>query len=170
MINEKNKNAKGITLISLVVAIAVLMIVSNIIIYYAKDNLKVGKLKAMQSDIANLRDKISSYYAQNGAIPAKIKYTNINHIKESGVISSNVDIGDFYVIDLSALENLTLNYGRDFEKVKEDSENSKQYKDLYIINETSHNIFYVEGIQVDNDIFYTDYTKEEIDTKAVSLR
>ncbi len=174
MIKGKIKNAKGISLVSLAIAVIVLVILTNIIIYNARDNLKVGNLKEMQNDIMNLRDKVSSYYAQNGKIPASLRYTNIEAIKQANLISDNVDEGEFFVIDLSALDNLTLNYGKDFEKVKGKNslteEEEKNFTDLYIINETSHNIFYVEGIKLDNEIFYTDYTSEDVDLEAVDLR
>ena len=174
MIKGKIKNAKGISLVSLAIAVIVLVILTNIIIYNARDNLKVGNLKEMQNDIMNLRDKVSSYYAQNGKIPASLRYTNIEAIKHANLISDNVDEGEFFVIDLSALDNLTLNYGKDFEKVKGKNslteEEEKNFTDLYIINETSHNIFYVEGIKLDNEIFYTDYTSEDVDLATVDLR
>ena len=174
MINTKMKSARGISLISLVITTIVLIILANVIIYNVRDELRLGKLENMQNDIENLKDKISSYYAQNGKIPASLKYTNVNDIKNAGVISNEVDTGEFFVIDLSALENLTLNYGRDYEKVKEmeslTDEDAKNYTDLYIINEASHNIFYVAGITVDNENYYTDYTADSIDTTSVDLR
>ncbi len=170
MINKKIHNARGISLVSLAITVAILLILGNVLAYNISDNLKLEKLKKMQNDIENLNDKVSYYYSQNGKIPANIQYTNINGIKEAGVISTAVDTGDFLVIDLSAIENLTLNYGQDYEKVKENVENANNYTDLYIINTASHNIFYVEGIKVDNDVFYTNYTADEIETKAVDLR
>lgn len=177
MIKNKKIEEKGISLISLVVATTVLVILANVIIYNAKDNLKIGNLKEMQNDISNLRDKVSSYYAQNGKIPASLSYTNeeaIEKIRQAGVISQKVDIGEFKVIDLSAIDNLTLNRGEDYKKIKAienpSMEQVNQYTDLYIINETSHNVFYVEGIKLDNEVFYTDYTAEEIDKASVDLR
>lgn len=170
MINAKMKSARGISLVSLVITTIVLILLANVIIYNVRDELRLGKLENMQNDIENLRDKISSYYAQNGKIPASLEYTNVNDIKNAGVISKEVDTGEFFVIDLSALENLTLNYGRDFEKVKDNSGDVNSYTDLYIINEASHNIFYVAGITVDNENYYTDYTADSVDTVSVDLR
>lgn len=167
---SKMREAKGISLISLVITIIVLMILSNMIIYHLKDNIKLRELIEMQSDIDNLRDKVSTYYMQNGKIPASIKYTNIEAIRDSGVISDAVDVGDFLVIDLSAIENLTLNKGQDFEKVKNNPADADSYTDLYIINEKSHNVFYVAGVTVDTKTFYTDYTADEVDTASVTLR
>ena len=171
MIKEKLKKENGITLVSLVIATIVIVILANVIIYNVRDNLKVGNLKEMQNDISNLRDKVSSYYSENGKIPASIEYTNIENIRNAGVINSATDTGKFLVIDLSAMDNLTLNYGKDYEKVKMNPGAVNQYQDLYIINEESHNIFFVKGVIIDGKTFYTDYTYEDVrDEVAVELR
>ena len=125
----------------------------------------------MYNDISNLRDKVASYYNEYGAIPGKVEYTAVSHLKDAGAIGAN-DGKKFYVLDLDKLDGVTLNFGKDYEKVK-----NQQYvdvnllRDLYIINEKSHNIFYSEGIQVkDNDtikIFYTD--DENIDKVEVPI-
>ena len=166
---------KGITMISVTIIVIVILILTGVLIYDARDSLKVTKLQSMQSDIQNLRDKISNYYAQYGQIPARIKYTNtdnIGKIMTTGVISPKIDTGDFYIIELSSLENLTLNYGEDYKNITNATTESEasQYEDIYIINEISQNIFYVEGIQVDGEWFYTDYTSEDVDTVTVNLR
>ena len=44
----------------------------------------------------------------------------------SSVLSTQNDTGDFYVIDLEAMQGITLNYGKEYEKVKND-ENMKAY-------------------------------------------
>lgn len=170
------KEQKGINLISLSVAVTVILILTSITLYNATENIKISKLKAMQADIENLSDKVSSYYSQYGELPVNknIEYTNINKIKNSGVISSFVDTGKFYVIDLSKIENLTLNYGEEYEKIKNGetttSEQINELTDIYIINETSHNVFYVAGINLNDRVYYTNYTAADIDTKAVELK
>ena len=177
MIKAKIKENKGITLISVVLSIIVLLVLTSIIIYNVQDNFKIEKLGKLESDIANLRDKISIYYSQYEDIPAKAEYTNTGNIDS---ISSVVDIGKFLVIDLGAIDNLTLNYGKDYEKVKNlsnfksgntlTSSEMRENTDLYIINETSHNIFYVKGVSINNHMYYTDYYKDEKDVAPVQLR
>lgn len=168
--NNKLKNSKGITLISLMVTIIALLIVSNITIYSVKDSLGIGRLKDMQNDIENLNDKISAYYNQYGTLPIiNEEYTNITEIKVAGLISETVDKGKFYIIDLSALENLTLTYGKDFKNVNNTSDKNT-LKDIYIINETSHNIFYVKGIKLDDKMFYTNYMEDQVDKEAVDIK
>ena len=162
------RNQKGINLISLTITVLVILVLTNVVIYNVKSNLKTQNIKSLQTDISNLREKISTYYSQYGEIPANKEYTNTGNIN---VISSAVDTGKFYVIDLSALDNITLNYGMDYEKIKSgEVTDVNTLSDLYIINKDSHNIFYVEGVTLDNQTFYTDYTTSDVDTEAVELR
>lgn len=168
--NNKLKNSKGVTLVTLIVTIIVLLIVSNVTIYSVKNNLGIEKLKNMQNDIENLSDKISAYYNQYGTLPIiDGEYTNINEIETAELIDKNVDKGNFYIIDLSALENLTLTYGKDFKNIKNTSDKNT-LKDIYIINETSHNIFYVKGIKSDGEMYYTNYTADQVDKEAVDIK
>ena len=168
--NNKLKNSKGVTLVTLIVTIIVLLIVSNVTIYSVKNNLGIEKIKNMQNDIENLSDKISAYYNQYGTLPIiNEEYTNINEIKDAGLISATVDKGKFYIIDLSSLENLTLTYGKDFKNVNNTSDKNT-LKDIYIINETSHNIFYVKGIKSDGEMYYTNYTSDQVDKEAVDIK
>mgnify|MGYP000661177381 CR=1 FL=1 len=172
---KKILNNKGISLISLTITVVVILILTSIILYNASKDVKISNLSALQSDIVNLQDKVASYYAQYGKIPAitSNEYTNIDDIKNAGVISSSVDTGKFYVIDLSAMENVTLNYGKDYEKVRtgeaQTSEQINNLKDIYIINETSHNIFYVEGIKIDNEQYYTNYSLISLESLLIAL-
>ncbi len=170
--NGKLKSNKGITLVALTITVIIILIVTNIIIYNVRDNLGVEKLRNMQNDIEQLSDKISTYYAQYGNIPSKIEYDNISKIQEAGLIGAN-DIGKFYIIDLSAIENLTLTYGKDYETAKNwitKEDINDTFNDLYIINESSHNIFYVKGVKLGKEVFYTNYTSEEVDNKQVQLK
>ena len=172
MMKKLIKKSKGVSLISLVITVAVILILTNVVVYNAADTLKTTKLSNMQADIENLRDKVSTYYAQYGMIPAdtSIAYTNTSHINS---ISEATDTGPFYVIDLVAMENITLNYGKDYEKIRSGQATTQdqinQLTDLYIINETSHNIFYVDGIEAGDETFYTDYSAEDKDKVAVKL-
>ena len=166
------KGNKGVNLISLTIAVTVILILTGTIIVSSVSSLKSNKLRNMQADIDNLRDKVSNYYSQYGEIPAdkNIEYTNISHINS---VSEAVDTGAFYVIDLSAVENVTLNYGKDYEKIRNGEatteEEINKLTDLYIINADSHNIFYVEGIEIDGEIFFTDYGEEEKDAVPIEM-
>ena len=170
---NKLKQSKGVTMIALVITIIVLLILTNMLIYNAQDSVHIQALNNLYNDIELLRNKVSSYYHEYGKIPAEIKYTNISQLENANILSENNDITDeFYVIDLEAMQGITLNYGKDYEKIKADKENANNYTDVYIININSHNIFYAQGIGIKQNettkIYYTDYT--EPDETTIDLR
>lgn len=175
---NKIKQEKGVTLTILVITVITLMIITGTLIYNVEDSTRIKKLTNLYSDIDLLRTKVTDYYEEYGEIPAKIKYTNTSGL--SNVLSKNNDtVDDFYVIDLEAMKGITLNYGNDYEKIindttitKENPEKADQYKDLYIINKNSHNIFYAKGVSIQDKnsvkMYYTDYTIP--DETVVDLR
>ena len=168
------KKDRGITLISLSIAVIIILTITGMILYSAKDSIYIKNLTNMQNDIANLRDKVSLYYSEYGEIPAKTEYPDISKLQSAGVIGAN-DTGKFLILELENLEGLTLNYGEDYERYKVgDYTNLTDLTDIYIINENSNNIFYVEGIRVtqnsETQIYYTDYTegdKQTVEVKEV---
>ena len=109
------KNQKGVNLVSLSVAVIVIITIVGTVLYNVRTNLGVQKLKAMQADIENLRGKVANYYLQYGALPI-LKQQEI----EDSILSENVktiengniETGKYYVIDLSAMENITLTYDK----------------------------------------------------------
>lgn len=149
MINLKN-NQKGISLVTLVIAIAIMLIITSTLIYNISTGSDIRALNNMYNDITKLKDKIDLYYATHHTLPIiQANYENINNIKE---INPN-DNDKYYVIDLEALEGLNLTYGKDYASYKQGHSNS--FIDLYVINEASHSIYYVKGIKFDDKIYYT---------------
>ena len=115
MINDKLKNNKGITLVTLILAIVIMFIISSILIYNAQTGTETKVLNSMYNDVKTLKDRIDIYYSRYGALPiVSTKYTNIDNIKG---INAN-DNENYYVIDLESLENLTLTYGKDYSEYK----------------------------------------------------
>ena len=170
MMKNKIKQEKGVTLSILVITIIVLLILTSTLIYNAKGSIHIQNTTKLYNDLELLREKVSEYYNEYGEIPGKIEYTNIGNL--SNVLSKNNDTGKFYVIDLEAMKGISLNYGKDYENIKNNPNNANSYTDIYIINENSHNIFYVNGITITNDdtsrTYYTDYM--EPDETTVDLR
>lgn len=169
--NKFFKQEKGINLISLTITIIIILIITGILIFNARDSIYIKNLQNMYNDISTLREKVSLYYSQYGAIPAKYEFNNIGNLQSAGVIGAN-DTGKFYIIDLKALPSLTLNYGKDYYKAEEENSDINSLEDVYIINETSHNIFYVQGVSVKSGdttkVYYTD--EENIDTAEVDIK
>lgn len=159
---SKVKQEKGVTLIVLVITVIALSILTFTITVNTKNSAEIRRLSQLKSDIANLNQKVSDFYNKYGEIPASIEYTNISGLQE--ILNNKEKSADskFYVLNLQAMKGISLNYGQDYENVKgTNTENANNYKDLYIINNLTHNIFYVDGVSVTEDgqskVYYTSY-------------
>lgn len=146
------KANKGISLVSLIITIAVMMIIASITINISFDRFEINNLNKMLNDLELLEDKVSNYYLKYDVIPVvrdndnniiKYTYTTLNFDKNAG------DNENYYIIDLKAMEGISLNYGED------GFYNPNTSDDVYIINEKSHSIYYVRGIELDNEYYHS---------------
>ena len=150
------KSSKGISLVALTVTVMILLIISSMLVYNAKSEVKIRNLMKMNNDLSELKDKIDMYYAKNGDIPLLMQYPN--HIKFE---QQPNDMGEYYIIDIRAINILSLNYGSGFEKYLNLS-GAEGSEDVYIIDKQSHHIYYARGINVDGNIFYTNTSDDKV--------
>lgn len=182
----KIKNNQGVTIIVLVITIIVLLILSGIIVSGAKNQQTINNINKLNSDIETIEAKVTQYYLKNNDLPIfksieneeqivyalnkndligkfekQVQESLDNKIKENINKQINVnDEGAYYVINLGLLENLSLNYGREYSKWNTvENANSTIYKDLYIINGVTHQIYYPMGIKTVDKAYY--FTKIE---------
>jgi len=138
------KNEKGITMITLVITIIVLAIVTMTIATNSYDSTQLSKLTKLDNDIKALNDRIATYYLEHESDPNPLlrlpllgnAYTKDTIKKYIPDVSGN-DGDEYYTIDLSLLDNLTLNYGKDYLSFGADQ---------YVINLESHIIYYWKGV------------------------
>lgn len=165
MIKGTIKSNNGITLISLIFAIILMIVISSTVIYNAHTGLTTRALNNMYNDIKTLKDRVDIYYSKYSKLPIieNPQYTNVDNFKS---INKN-DNNNYFVIDLESLDNLTLTYGKEFATYKQSQIAPKG--DIYVINEKSHTIYYVAGIVLDNKTYYTipeEYTEIKFSTKC----
>ena len=149
------KNQKGITLMLLVITVILMALVTGTIAYNSSSNLYMRLYYNMCSDIELLDEKIALYYLNHkneseiqNQIPITSETISISDLIDD-YNSNNVNYnpnnsGTLYKIDLSKLENLSLNYTD------------------YYIDSQSHTIYFCDGIDVDGTLYYTvpiNYTK-----------
>ena len=135
---------------SLIILIVVFFMILFIMVNSIKTNIQLNKLSNMFKDIEVLEDKISMYYLNYGTIPIKSKIEGFTNS-----LNPNDD-SNYYEIDLEKLENINLYYKKKNEGLK----------DIYIINELSHTIYYYKGIEYNNYTFFSkelDYMNIEIE-------
>lgn len=145
----KIKEQKGITLLILSVAVVIMLIISTILIYNATRGIDNTYLTNMYNDISVLKDKVSVYYVRHGKLPVlNFTYPNVEKLKGINVNDND----NYYIIDLKLLDGLTLNYGRGYDLIEEQQ---KYSNDIYVVNEQSHSVYYMLGIEYDGEIYYT---------------
>lgn len=147
------KSNKGISLVSLIITIAVMMIISSIAVNMSMDRFEINNLNKMINDLELLEDKVSNYYLKYNRMPIarnsennaiKYTYTTIDFEKSAG------DNENYYIVDLEALgDGVSLNYGKD------GFENPNSSEDVYIINEKTHSIYYVKGIEMKGKYYHS---------------
>lgn len=151
------KNNKGISLVSLVITIAVMLIIASISINMSLDRFEINNYNKMINDLELLENKVSNYYLKYNTIP--IARDNENNVIKYTYTTLNFDEENknYYIIDLRALdEGVSLNYGKD------GFENINASNDVYIINEQSHNIYYVKGIEMKGKYYYSNTKNDNI--------
>lgn len=132
------KNETGITLISLIVTVALLVLITSIITAGAYDSTQLQRFTKLNSDIKVLRDRIAVYYIQNDTLPVDKKEYIKEELSEK-IKDLSVNDGDkYYKIDLTKIDNITLNYD-----------------DEYIINEESHEVYNLKGVTYKGIIYHT---------------
>ena len=165
------KNNKGITMISLVITIIVLIIVTSITIYNGTAQLGIKRVNSLYADIDSISTKVAEYYLKNEKLPV-FENEYIDSIdsqnklekifKENGAttnITNANDKGAYYVIDLTKLDNLTLNYGDDYKEWTNTS-TSEDLQNIYIINSVTHQIYFPHGVRLRDEYYFARFPDE----------
>jgi len=134
MINVKGN--KGITIVSLIVTIIVLLILSGTAIYNLSLSNGVGRYNNMVADIKLLNDKILVYYNKYGEIPKTHRQITVD-----GTVYNE--------IYLLKLDDLTLNYGKEYGEMEELTDSS----DVYVVDENL-NVYYLKGVEKSGEIYH----------------
>ena len=146
MINQYIKNENGPTMITLAVTALLLMIITGTLATNSYDSTQIAKLTKLDNDIKALNDRIAAYYVEHEELPIMGNPYSKNDLRNVISDLSGNDGDEYYTIDLSLLDNITLNYGEDYAALSENS---------YIINTESHVIYYLQGIRYKGVVYHT---------------
>lgn len=146
------KKQSGITLVSLIITIVVMLIISSTVVYVSLDRFEINNFNKMKNDIELLEDKVSNYYLKYNVLPIARDVNNKPIEYELSLLS--FENGKYYILDLEAMDGISLNYG------KEGFESPNSSNDVYVINEITHNVYYVKGIEL-KGIIYNHYIVKE---------
>ena len=155
---KNNYKKKGIALISLGIVVLILIMLSGFITYVSIDVISESEKVSFLKDITTIYEAVQEYYAVNGDIPSSDagKVLGVDEYKssqssEAALNSLDIELiknGDeqatFYEIDMSKIGIDKSIYG-----VK------KTGDDLFLVSNVSQNIYYFPGIEIDNNIYFS---------------
>lgn len=163
------KNNKGITMISLVITIIVLIIVTSVTIYNGTAQLGIKRVNNLYADIDSISTKVAEYYLKNEKLPVfENEYIdskkNLEKLFRENGATTNItnanDGDDYYVLDLSKLDNLTLNYGDEYKDWTSTS-SANDIQNIYIINSVTHQIYFPHGVRSGKDYYFARFPDED---------
>lgn len=168
---DNMKSKQGISLMVLIISISVMLILLSIIIVSVNNVSGNSKLAAFATDLSSIEDLTSSYYMKNNNFPIKVEdsKTEEEMVMNQGTLLSRVgeenkekfvdelklnndyneesdDLGEYYPIDLRKL---------DIESTKRGTEENGNLKDIYVVSYPSMNIYYIDGIKVKNEKYFS---------------
>lgn len=142
------RKEQGITLITLIITVLLLMIVTGVLVMNSHTSLQLSNLTRLQNDIEAINNRVASYYVKNGELP--IYQDDVKSKSELLSVLNDMSINDgdtYYTIDIEELGNISLNYGKAYQ--------STSTTDKYIINEETHVVYYLKGIHYEGKEYHT---------------
>ena len=179
------KENRGLTLISLILTVIIILIITAAMIYNTKNQLQMRTIQNLKNDIETLNSKVDEYYLKYGELPKLSNYTypdndavtdpkGTNDFKailkkmaegRGADLNKTINLNDgdeYIVIDLEKLDNVSLTYGYDDEymHIKREGnvvefDGDEVETEVYVINTKTHQIYFPHGIFVDNIMYYT---------------
>lgn len=168
---DNMKSKQGISLIVLIVTIIVMLILLSIIIVSVNNVSGNSKLAAFATDLSSVEDLTSSYYMKNNSFPIKVEDSKKEEdmVMNQGELLSRVgkenkdkfidelklnndyndendNLGEYYPIDLKKLE---------IESTSRGTEEKGNLKDIYVVSYPSMNVYYLAGIKVKNEKYFS---------------
>ncbi len=140
------KSQRGITLVILIITIVILLVLASVTIMNFDTGTDIRNYNYMCADIELLEDKILVYYNNNKTLPTKGEAI-ANAKSMLGSQASSRDNDNYYLVDVSKIMNITLNYGG----------GDLTNKNVYIINEQSHEVYYLRGVEYEGTTYYAPF-------------
>lgn len=141
---------KGITILTLTVTILVLAIISGVVIYNSKVTLEKVNKNEFVVEILNIETAVNNYYSDFGKYPVKnsisINILDFSEHEKSQFLNETVtnDMVTLYEIDLALIGINKTIFGNDADAL-----------DKYVLSKETGKIYYLMGIEYEDDIYYT---------------
>lgn len=173
------KNKQGITLILLIITIIIILILLGTLTVSAGNAIGNSRISALASDLKEVEDATKTYYMLNNEFPSiDLKAYNQGEIKEkvpsryrglfteelqhnNDEVNKDTD-GTFYLIDLAKIGIEQTTRGTML-----DNNGNAYESNVYAVAYPSMNVYYLEGVRANGDVFFSLSSKITQLTKVV---
>lgn len=140
---------KGITVISISIAIFLIIILMTATVISATSVLEGINKNKFVTELLNLEDSVNNYKAKNDIYPvldkveidiSVIDEESLNQFEEPNIIENKITL---YKIDYEKINTLERVFG-----------NEKTTDDIYLLSIDTGNIYYIKGIKYNDKIYY----------------
>ncbi len=143
-----NKKSKGITLVSLVITIIILMLITSVTVYTGTNVIKQVTLQNVNTDMMLIKAKVKTMEEQ-----AKFNKDNSNY-KGTPLIDVHDNKKIDKLVDEEIVEDITKYYLLSKEDLNSMGLEKIDIADGYLVNYESEEIIYVRGLKKDDNMYY----------------
>lgn len=143
-----NKNSKGITLVSLVITIIILILITSVTVYTGTNVIKQVTLQNVNTDMMLIRAKVKTMEEQ-----AKFNKDNSNY-KGTPLIDVHDNKKIDKLVDEEIVEDITKYYLLSKEDLNSMGLEKIDIADGYLVNYESEEIIYVRGLKKEDNMYY----------------
>lgn len=139
---------KGVSVVVVLVAVVIMLILVTSVSVVGSSAISSANFEKYISEIKMVSDLVNVYVNENNRMPVTNEIVStsslgidfVNAVKEKGDISN-----DFYVVDLSKLDNYTIKSGK----------SSVADRDVYVVATNTNNVYYLKGFKYKGKVYYT---------------
>lgn len=140
---------RGISLVSLVIVIIIMVILSGIIIFSGVSTVNDVNINIFATEILNIQNAVDEYYYRNGKYPTATSYVletttidngSLEQFAEESITDNKIE---FKTVDLSVLGINKTGFG------------NTSRADVYVLSEVTGKVYYMAGVTYEDKTYYT---------------
>ena len=138
---------KGVTMSVVLISVVVMMLIITAATVVGKTSIDTANYEEFKSSLSRVSDNVNEYYIKNKTLPVKNEVIATNTLEESFrlELDRKGDLNEkLFVVDMSKISDSSITIGR----------GNVSSKDVFLVSETSQNIYYLKGYKFKNVIAY----------------
>ncbi len=141
---------KGISLVSLTIVIVIMAILAGVVVITAFSSAEATTLNTFAVEILNIQNAVDEYKLRYDKYPSSIEIefdlTKISDKDRKQFDNETIQNSSitFNFIDVSLIGIKDTEFG-----------NGKVTNDIYVLSETTGRVYYLEGVEYEEDVYYT---------------